>query len=151
MEHATRALMIARKLFGICVVTIGVLPAVQLAAAGARAIPRSASVCELATNPQRFDGSLVRVRGKIDGNGRNKIFIEDDACPEYGVALDGAGVASNDPNMRRMTEAEGDFSWQKKSEQKTIRATIIGTYHYNEIDIPTRLLIMESVHNLTIR
>ncbi len=79
------------------------------------------------------------------------MLIKDDACPELGVGLEGAVDASNDPNMTRMTDAWHEFRWQKESEQKTIRATIIGTYHYNEVDVPVRLLVMESVHNLTIR
>jgi hypothetical protein len=146
-----RSFEIVQRSFGIYLVIVGLLLGAQSDAAGTRATPRRASVCDLATYPKRFDGLLVRVRGTIEGNGRNKMLIKDDACPELGVGLEGAVDASNDPNMTRMTDAWHEFRWQKESEQKTIRATIIGTYHYNEVDVPVRLLVMESVHNLTIR
>jgi hypothetical protein len=112
--------------------------------------PPSATVCEVVTNPRRFDFRHVRIRAQVwsDGLEHTVLVNEDDSC-KRGMGLELSRLKPNDTGDSALGQAlYGEPpSGAGPGTKKRVFATFVGIYRTD----PHRELQVESISDVIVK
>lgn len=94
--------------------------------------PVVTTVCDLVTQPQHFDGRIVRIQARYESDGMEQSTLMDSKCPNVGVAPSG--------HFRDLKVGGAFFAALQKgcagTFDKQVTATWTGTYHWQPENKP---------------
>lgn len=105
------------------------------------------TVCDLARTPKKYISHRVEVSGDVVGG--VELILRDRSCPRTAIGIS-IFEASGEPDVVPLWSAiyrEGYIGTADKS----ITATLIGTYRYDRGAWPGGVLDVEHVHNLKVK
>lgn len=120
-----------------------------MAAAGCTRAETNITVCDLANHPHQHQSHRVQVSGEVNG-GLDRLLLSDQSCPNKPIALSISNDVASKPHVAPLWSAiyrEGNIG----TVGKHIRATVSGTFGYEQKEWPGGILTVEDVGELDVR
>lgn len=105
-----------------------------------RAVVQAINTCELVAKAHKFSGKLVKVRGEINGNGVDAVWIEDAACPNDIIALSASRDVARKPTVMRAVGTIDRNRFMDASDRQRIFGTVVGVYRPHYVTFPGRAI-----------
>lgn len=131
-------------------ISVHLLLGLALSASGCGQAQVRASVCDLVRAPQKYEGSILQVEGKITG-GTDGLLLSDKSCP-------GKFVSVLIDNETRATNSKVASLWSAVYQHgvvgtvdKDITASLVGTFGYSSDEHPSGSIFVKDVDELELR
>lgn len=109
----------------------------------------AATVCEIRAHPEKFADRRVRVRGRIDGNGLDVVFIGDDRCPAVAIALKASPSVAGKAAVRRVTGGIDENRYLDAAHKHRFSGVVEGIYRWNTEWRPMHQLQVQDVFDVS--
>jgi hypothetical protein len=109
--------------------------------------PIEVTLCEVAANPSRFGGRLVRIRAQIESDGREHTRLSDRRCQSTWIAV--ASRPAPEADLREIKSVL--FGKESGTLDREVTATCVGRIHSRTVGKPRHAIELASVSEISVK